>query len=119
MRYALERYPVENFNAYQPVKSDRLMVTGNFDKKVSYYKKGSGKEISPEKALKKSPDKVREVVDPAKHEVIFYVNRDNPLGSMFPDLNDPMLLRWEQALNESDLDNQNQNTEGDFPSVPM
>jgi hypothetical protein len=43
---------------------------------------------------------VSEKLEPDKHSILFYVNKDFPLGPEPPNLNDPMLSRWEEALGQ-------------------
>ena len=89
---------VENFTPYTKVESDKLLVTGNYDaSSIKYYSITSGKELSAEKATKKDPSKVRTSTD-AQHSILYYVNKNDPLGTTPPDFSDPMLPRWEGSF---------------------
>ncbi|MFA6396702.1 MAG: hypothetical protein WCW84_12125, partial [Sulfurimonas sp.] len=71
---------------------------GNYDaSSIKYYSITSGKELSAEKATKKDPSKVRTSTD-AQHSILYYVNKNDPLGTTPPDFSDPMLPRWEGSF---------------------
>ncbi len=90
--------PVENFTPYTKVESDKLLLTGKYDANaIQYYDINSGKKLSPEKAAKKDPAKVRTSFQNSEHSILYYVNKNDPLGDTPPDLNDPMLPRWESV----------------------
>ncbi|NTW14368.1 MAG: PBP1A family penicillin-binding protein [Candidatus Moranbacteria bacterium] len=98
---ATEGTPVENFTNYTTVISDKLLVTGNRDNgSTKYYDINSGKKLSEKKALKKDPSKVRVSVGDSEHSILYYVNRNDPLGPTPPDYSDPMLARWEAVPEE-------------------
>ena len=80
------------------------MVTGNVPGKIEYYKIASGKKISEDKLKKYKADEVRQQLEPEKHSILYYVSKDDPLGSSSPNYNDPMLWRWEEALGQ-DINN--------------
>jgi 1A family penicillin-binding protein len=99
MDRALSRYPVTAFTPYQPVIIDKPMLGGSVENgRVRYYRKSSGKELSFEEAMRKEPEKIRVEYEGARHSVLYYVNRDDPLGPSAPDYSDPMLGRWERSL---------------------
>lgn len=88
---------VETFNPYTKITSDKLLITGNQDSNgVQYYNINSGKKISPEKAAKKDPADVRMTFE--GHSILYYVNKNDPLGPTAPDYTDPMLPRWENSF---------------------
>jgi 1A family penicillin-binding protein len=87
---------VENFTPYTPVTSDKLLITGNYDaSSIKYYSITSGKELSAEEAAQKDPAKVRTKNAVGDHSVLYYVNKNDPLGATPPDPSDPMFPRWE------------------------
>lgn len=93
--------PAESFAPYTPIESDKFLVTGKQDGGVKYFDTKSGKELSAKKAAKKKPSRVRIAFDgTAEHSVLYYVNKDDPLGDTPPDLSDPMLSRWESVSDE-------------------
>lgn len=98
-------YPLEEFAKYEKVQSKNFMVTGHMDAEVKYYDKSSGDEMSPEKAARRKGSKVREKRDPARHSILYYVNKEYPLDEKArPDFKDPMFARWEAALGSFDED---------------
>ncbi len=99
MEEILSRYPEEKFIEYEKIKSNKLMITGNFDKKKIYFDEKKGKKVSKKK---KNKEGVVEKFEPAnKHDILYYVNKDNPLGDDPPNLNDPMALRWEEGIKKA------------------
>lgn len=98
MAAATKGTPVENFTAYTPVTSDKPLLTGTRESgPMTYYDIHSGKKLSAKKAAKKDPSKVRVSVADAGHSILYYVNRNDPLGPTPPDLSDPMIARWESV----------------------
>jgi 1A family penicillin-binding protein len=98
----ISNYPQEDFSDYEKVKSDNFMVTGNLAKETVYFRKGNGKEVSPEQAQKDKSGKIKSKEAPARHSILFYVNKNNPLGESYPDFSDPMLKRWDEAIGAFD-----------------
>lgn len=98
MDYALRRFPSQEFPAYDVVQTDKPMLGGVPEKTVRYFKRKGGSELSFEEAMRKDPDKVRTEETAALHSILYYVNRNDPLGSSEADPNDPQLSRWEEAL---------------------
>lgn len=97
--------PVEIFTPYEKVVSKKPLLTGNIFGEIQYYKIASGKKISEDKAEKYKASEVRKTLKPEKHSIVYYVNKDNPLGDDLPNFKDPMLRRWEEALNQ-DFENE-------------
>lgn len=102
----LSRYPSESFVPYNTVTSEKPLLTGKMEGsseggEVRYFHTGTGKELSAEEAARKNPKKVRKVSSGSRHSILYYVNKNDPLGNTPPDFNDPMLSRWEAALNAS------------------
>lgn len=110
MRAVTKGTPVESFRPYSPVSSDKLLLTGKRDGgSVKYFDVKSGKELSEEKAAKKDPDRVRVSFESEDgkdgrggHSILYYVNKNDPLGNTPPDFSDPMLSRWEGKSEEDD-----------------
>ena len=95
----LSQYPASSFIPYEKVRSNNLMVTGNIgEEETVYYDKKSGKIISAEKARDKKKKDVKKKKGMAMHDILFYINRNDPLGDTRPDLSDPMTIRWENSL---------------------
>ena len=94
---ATRNTPVEKFTGYTKAVSGKLLVTGTRDNgSVKYYDIASGKKLSEKKALKKDPSQIR-VSSESDHSILYYVNKNDPLGPTPPDFTDPMLARWEAA----------------------
>ncbi|MEI6649832.1 MAG: PBP1A family penicillin-binding protein [Candidatus Moraniibacteriota bacterium] len=94
---ATRNTPVEKFTGYTKAVSGKLLVTGTRDNgSVKYYDIASGKKLSEKKALKKDPSQIR-VSSESDHSILYYVNKNDPLGPTPPDFSDPMLARWEAA----------------------
>jgi len=98
MQELLLRYSDKPFTPYQMVESTNLMVTGKTELKTVYYKKGTDKKLSEEKAQKTKKSKVEEKQESVAHSILYYVDKDNPLGERRTDYSDPMMWRWEEAL---------------------
>jgi penicillin-binding protein 1C len=103
----LESLPDTQFEPYQKAESHNYMVTGNRPDGVGesgqsvFFHKGTGKQISEEKARKMDPDKLEEkyVSRYGGHSILYYVNKDNPLDeNAKPNFADPMLHLWDRAL---------------------
>jgi len=100
MRQVTREMPVESFTPYTPVMSDKPLLTGTpDDAALQYFDIKSGRELSPEKAAKKDPSRVR--VEGGGHSILYYVDKNDPLGPEPPDLSDPMLPRWEGTAPDS------------------
>ena len=75
-----------------------LRLTGTReDSPALYFDINSGKKLSEKKASKKDPSQVRVSMADAEHSILYYVNKNDPLGTTPPDLSDPMLARWESV----------------------
>lgn len=98
---ALPRFPSSTFSSYEKVASDKFMITGNLEQETAYYDKKTGERISEEKAKDKKKKGVKKKKGPALHDILYYVNPDDPLGSASPNFHDPMVSRWEQALGKN------------------
>ena len=92
----LPRLPIETFPDYEKVTSDKPLLTGQIpDTNINYYKIASGKKIPKDKLGKYKPSEIRQQIVSGGHSILFYVNKDNPLGTDLPNFNDPMLARWD------------------------
>jgi 1A family penicillin-binding protein len=88
--------PVETFTPYTKVESQKPLLTGiRTDGAVEYFDIHSGKKISEKKASKKSASSVRTSFKDPEHCILYYVNKNDPLGDTPPDFSDPMIARWE------------------------
>jgi len=103
----ISRYPEEKFIDYEKIKSDKPMITGNFETKTIYFDQKKGKQVSEKK---KGNDGVVTMQEPTnKHDILFYVNKDNPLGNYSPNPEDPMAIRWEEAMQNAYKKDDNKN----------
>jgi len=99
MKWILARYPAEDFSPYEKITSKNLYVTGNIKGKSVLINTETGEKVSDKKAKKLGSGKVTKITVPEDaHSILYYVNKDDPLGDTKPNFNDPMLGRWEDAL---------------------
>ena len=94
----LPNLPIEDFGEYKKIESGKPMISGSVPGKIAYYKITSGKKIPESKLSKYKSDEIRQQLESDKHCLLYYVNKDFPLGSAPPNYYDPMLSRWEKAL---------------------
>jgi membrane peptidoglycan carboxypeptidase len=103
----LENLPDTQFEPYEEVSSKNYMVTGNRppdsggEGGVRYYRKGSGKPISEEKARKMDSKKLEKKYTKSYggHSILYYINKDMPLDEEAkPNFADPMLKLWDESL---------------------
>lgn len=98
MRAALEGTPVEQFAGFTPTKSEKPMLSGKFAKEEKLkIDKTTGKratDLCPAEFVEEK--EFKEV-----HDILHYVNKDNPLGPI-PEKpqQDPMYTRWETPVLE-------------------
>jgi membrane peptidoglycan carboxypeptidase len=101
MKWTLEKYPNDPFMDYARTSSDKPMVAGKLEQKSFYYNNKSGKKISEKKAKKANPEKISIKSEPVElNDILFYVNQNDPLGLLPPDLGDPMVERWNKGVAE-------------------
>jgi 1A family penicillin-binding protein len=99
MKWILTKYPAEGFPPYDKVISKNLYVTGNIKGKSVMINAETGEKISDKKAKKMDQGKVSQITVPEDaHSLLYYINKDDPLGDTKPDFSDPMLGRWDDAL---------------------
>jgi 1A family penicillin-binding protein len=90
----LTRYPPTPFTNYIKVESDKPLLTGQMPRGSIYYS-----EAPKNKKEERSRGKeIAAAGGGSLHSILYYVNKDEPLGEKKPDLTDPMLARWESAL---------------------
>ncbi|MEN8252705.1 MAG: penicillin-binding transpeptidase domain-containing protein, partial [Patescibacteria group bacterium] len=103
----LENLPDTQFKPYTVVKSSNPMVTGNKPGEINtssgeiYFHKGTGKQITEEKARKMDGDKLekRYTRTYGGYSILHYVNKDTPLDeSAQPNLKDPMMRLWDASV---------------------
>lgn len=99
MKSALAGKKAETFEAYEKLETDKAMLAGDMGGGMGYYNKKTGERISEEKANRMDRDKLEKKYAPDFHDILYYVNKDDPLGSS-PNPNDPMALLWEKSLQE-------------------
>lgn len=115
MRQATQGKPIEEFTKYTTVESDKMLLTGKrTGEAIEYYDTKSGKKLSPEKASKRDPDRVRIAYRDPQHSILYYVNKNDPLGDTPPDLSDPMLSRWENGYIPEPENENNENSDESF-----
>jgi len=101
MKWALTRFPNEGFQSYQKVTSKKPMVTGNLKGDVKYFDAESGKKLNEKKRKKTDENKIIKTLVPDEpHSLLYFVNKNDPLGETKPDFNDPMFKRWEQSIQD-------------------
>jgi len=105
MKNVLAGKKSEAFGTYEKLETDKAMLAGDTGGQMGYYNKKTGERISEEKASKMDRDKLEKKYSPDFHDILYYVNKDDPLGSS-PNPDDPMALLWEKSL-------QNPQEEGD------
>lgn len=108
MRKALElkKIPDAPFPPYDPVVSDKPLLTGRPDGEdgsggdgsIRYFRRSTGKEVPAEKFFTLGEEKIEARYAGDTHTVLWYVDKDDPLGPTPPDRDDPMLGRWEAAI---------------------
>jgi hypothetical protein len=96
MDYLLTRFPATQFTEYQKVESDKPLLTGNTPLQSVVFE--SEPQNSKERRARKKEIKR---VSGELHSILYYVNRDDPLGPTEPDRSDPMLARFESALGQN------------------
>ncbi|PIP28570.1 MAG: hypothetical protein COX29_00465 [Candidatus Moranbacteria bacterium CG23_combo_of_CG06-09_8_20_14_all_35_22] len=96
----LANFPKEDFGSYEKIVSSKPMITGNVSGEIKYFKIASGNEISQNKLKKYKASEVRQQIEPEKHSLLFYVNKDFPLGPELPNYNNPMFVRFEKGINQ-------------------
>jgi len=98
MDYALINKQDEKFPDYIRMTSDKMFITGNTGCKTDNTdNKGSKK--------KKKKDKCK-----IEHDLLYYIDKDDPLGPTDPNYNDPMVERWDAGIDQkSDNKNDNKN----------
>lgn len=104
MARALDGKQREYFADYERVNTKNSLLAGAIATEKSYYNKKTGKQLNEKKLAKTEASKI-EVRDipTIRHSILYYVNKDNPLSNLAPDLKDPMAIRWEQALQSSPM----------------
>ncbi|MDO8529251.1 MAG: PBP1A family penicillin-binding protein [bacterium] len=91
MDYALANRQDEKFPEYIKVTSNKMFITGNIGCAADIADSGSKKK------KKKKKDKCS--VD---HDILYYINKDDPLGPTEPNFSDPMFGRWESGIGSGD-----------------
>jgi 1A family penicillin-binding protein len=102
MDYALGNRQEEKFLEYIKVTSDKMLITGNASGNCD-----NVSDSSKESKKKKKKDKEKCKTD---HDILYYVNKDDPLGPTKPDFGDMMFRRWEAGV-EKFLDKGNEEDE--------
>ncbi len=93
MKQTLPELPKAEFVPYEPVKSDKPMITGRPPAPITV----SGTDPVGKYAKKKDKKKKSQPRQ-VYRSLLYYVNKDEPLSDKKPDYRDPMLWRWDRAL---------------------
>jgi len=96
--YLLTRFPATGFTEYQKVDSDKPLLTGKTPFQYQVFE--SEPQNSKERRARKKEIKR---ISSELHSILYYVNRDDPLGPTEPDRTDPMVARFESALGNGDI----------------
>jgi 1A family penicillin-binding protein len=94
MNTLLIKYPSAPFVDYIKVESDKPLLTGQMPAGTIFFNEAP-KSKKEERARKKEVGSGN-----TPHNILYYVNKDEPLSDKKPDFTDPMLARWEKALQE-------------------
>ncbi len=99
MARALDSKQREYFADYERVDTKIALLAGAPATEKAFFNKKTGKQLSEKKVAKTDESKleIREVPI-VKHSILYYVNKDNPLSELGPNFEDPMVMRWERAL---------------------
>ena len=99
MTVATENLPDEPFPEYEKVESDNFMITGKLETTIEYFNNKTGKKLSEKDLKKTKASKVRESIVPAKHSILYYIDRKDPLKiDLAEEITDPMFPFWEEAI---------------------
>lgn len=98
IRQAVELYPSQPFDEYEPEEIDIKMLSGKYDQKVLYYDQHSGKKLTEETAFKRGMKDVRVNYVSGRHSILYYINNAEDLPSEIPKYGEDMLERWERAI---------------------
>jgi len=90
MDYVLINKQNEKFLDYIKVASDKMFITGNSGCAVDV-------DDNKSKKKKKKKDKCK-----TEHDILYYINKDDPLGSTEPNYKDPMVEKWDAGIGQVD-----------------
>ncbi len=95
MRRALSKSPVEQFTPPDPINTDKLILNGKQPTITVRVNRSNGKLATD----KTPPELIEERVFPQVHSILFWVDKDNPLGPAptNPEA-DPQFTNWETAV---------------------
>ena len=100
MRTALEGKKREDFIAYEKGAMPNItMLSGTLGDSATYFNKKTGKRLSDDKLSKMDPKKLAKDYRSEQHDILYYINKDDPLTSL-PNFQDPMFHLWEQSLQD-------------------
>jgi membrane peptidoglycan carboxypeptidase len=88
MDYALANRQDEKFPDYIKVTSDKMFVTGY---------SGCAADNADSKKKKKKKDECK-----VEHDILYYIDKDDPLGPTDPNQKDPMVGRWDAGIGKGD-----------------
>ncbi|MFA6382422.1 MAG: PBP1A family penicillin-binding protein [Candidatus Buchananbacteria bacterium] len=102
MSQVLGNTPAEAFQDPEPVQTDKPVLNGELVNGITVkVNKSNGKlatNLTPESQVEERT--YRQV-----HSILYYINKDDPMGNTLPDHNDPQYLRWEDAVQKWALAN--------------
>lgn len=90
----IAKYPPQPFTDYVKVQSDNPLVTGRLPGKFVFY----NEPAKNKKEIKARQEEIDASAGSGLHSILYYIHKDDPLGTTPPDRLDPMLPRWEAAL---------------------
>ncbi|MFA5886880.1 MAG: penicillin-binding protein [Patescibacteria group bacterium] len=95
MAQALDKSPVENFPAPDDYKTGKDILDGRLSSETVSVNKETGFVADSSTP----PELIEERAVPAYHSILYYVDKDNPLGSAPLDPNiDPQFNLWEKVI---------------------
>jgi hypothetical protein len=80
----------EKFLDYIKMSSDKMFITGNAGCSLD-----NNADNSSSKKKKKKDDKCK-----IEHDILYYIDKDDPLGPTEPNYNDPMAARWDAGIGQ-------------------
>ncbi len=87
--------PIETFKEPDPVNTDKPVLNGSIAEGI----KVKVNKLNGKLATNLTPEsQVEERTFRQVHNILYYINKDDPQGNTPPDLNDPQFQRWEDAV---------------------
>ncbi|MFA6322186.1 MAG: PBP1A family penicillin-binding protein [Candidatus Buchananbacteria bacterium] len=94
---ATKDLPAQGFTAPDPTTTDKPVLNGSMIEGI----KVKIDKVTGLLATDLTPaSQVEEKTYKEVHDILYYINKDDPQGSTPPDLNDPQYQRWEDAVQD-------------------